>query len=174
MNTDSLNRSTLLMQKMTTNAPVVNLYKQWGIICTELPLPKIETKDLPSHDFAGENGEDTYIPSFIPVKAYDCVIEFEYKGELDSCYTNIYLGFIKYLQGDKPDNDDYDSITEGGFKIYDRHNLIGRQKVYMKSFDPDELIHMTNDDHLTFKLTFRFTDPTTDVVLIDPNEKVTL
>ena len=174
MATDGITRSSLLIQKMTTGAPTVNLYKQWNIVCTKIPLPKYEVKDLPTHDFTGENGEDTYIPSFIPVKAYDCTIEFKYTGELDSCYTNIYLGFIKYLQGAAPVSDDYDSITEGGFKIYDRHNGIGRQKVYMKSFDPDELIHMTDGDHLTFKLPFRFTDPTTDITLTDPNAKVTL
>ena len=137
-------------------------------------MPKLESKELHSHDFSGENGEDAYIPSFIPVKAYDCTIEFGYKGELDSCYDNIYLGFIKYLQGTAPASNDYDSITEGGFKIYDKYNNIGRQKVYLKSIDPDDLIKMNDGDHLTFKLVFRFTDPMTDITLADPNEKVAL
>jgi hypothetical protein len=174
MATDGLTRSSLLIQKMVANAPVVNIYKQWGIVCTKIPLPKYEIKDIPSHDFQGENGEDAYIPSFIPLKPYDITIEFEYIGGMDSCYTNMYLGFIKYLLGTAPSSEDYDSITEGGFKIYDRHNMIGRQKVYMKSFDPDELIHITDGDHLAFKLPFRFTDPTTDITLTDPNAKVTL
>jgi hypothetical protein len=164
----------LVIQKVFDENGVLSHNRIPDPITCELNRLKYEVKDLPTHDFAGENGEDTYIPSFIPVKAYDCTIEFKYTGELDSCYTNIYLGFIKYLQGAAPVSDDYDSITEGGFKIYDRHNGIGRQKVYMKSFDPDELIHMTDDDHLTFKLPFRFTDPTTDITLTDPNAKVTL
>jgi hypothetical protein len=170
----SLDRSTLLIQKMVTGAPVVNLYQQWSIICTKLPQPKMESKELPTHDFAGEDGEDTYIPSFIPTKPYDSILEFEYVGNLDSCYNNIYLGFLKYLRGNAPTTNDYDSITEGGFKIYDRHNLIGRQKVYLKSFDPEDLVHLTDGDHLIFKLTFRFTDPTTDITLTDPQAKVTL
>jgi hypothetical protein len=171
---EGITRSSLLIQKQVTNAPVVNLYKQWNIVCTKIPIPKLESKELPTHDFSGENGEDTYIPSFIPVKAYDCTIEFAYKGSLDSCYDNIYLGFIKYLQGTAPSSDDYDSITEGGFKIYDYFNKIGRQNVYMKSFDPNELIHLDDGDHITFKLDFRFTDPATDITLTDPNAKVTL
>jgi hypothetical protein len=108
-----------------------------------------------------------------PKKAYDVTIEFEYKGELDTCYDNIFLGFFKYLYGTAPTDDNYDSITEGGFKMYDQHNLVGRQKVYLKTFDPNELIHQSGD-HLTFKLTFRVTDPTTDIALTDPNAKVTL
>lgn len=171
---DGLTRSSLLMQKMTSNAPVVNIYKQWGIVCTKIPLPKNESKELPTHDFAGEDGEDTYIPSFIPKKVYDVTIEFEYKGELDTCYDNIFLGFFKYLYGTAPTDDSYDSITEGGFRMYDRFNKMGRQKVYPKTADPEELIHLTDGDHLAFKLTFRVTDPTTDIALTDPNAKVTL
>ena len=52
--------------------------------------------------------------------------------------------------------------------------MIGRKNVYMKSFDPNDLIHMNDGDHLTFKLDFRFTDPTTEIILIDPNAAVTL
>ena len=58
--------------------------------------------------------------------------------------------------------------------MYDRFNKMGRQKVYPKTVDPEELIHLTDGDHLTFKLTFRVTDPTTDIALTDPNAKVTL
>ena len=158
---------------MVTGAPVVNIFKQWNIVCEQIPFPKIESKDLPTHDFASKNGEDTYIPSFIPTKPYDLTISFYYNGDLDSCYTNIVKGFLAYLQGTPPANDNYDSITEGGFKIYDRHNMIGRQRVYLKSFDPESLTHVSGDS-LPFKLTFRVSDPSTDIVLTDPNAKVTL
>ena len=171
---DEIQRSTILIQKMTANAPVVNLYKQWNIVCEEIPLPKLEAKDLPTKDNPSANGEDTYIPSHIPFKAYDLTINCEYKGALDSCYTNIYKGFISYLQGTAPLSDDYDSITEGGFKIYDQHNGIGRQKIYLKSIDPEDLAHFNDGDHLEFKITFRYTDPVTDITLTDPNAKVTL
>ena len=171
---DGIVRSSLLIQKMISNAPVVNIYKQWNIVCTKITFPKLEAKDLSTHDFSGVDGEDTYIPSFIPMKPYDLQIEFAYKGKLDNCYDNIFKGFIKYLQGSKPSSDNYDSITEGGFNIYDRNNMIGRKNVYMKSIDPNDLIHMNDGDHLTFKLDFRFTDPTTEIILIDPNAAVTL
>ena len=172
---ESLQRSTLLMQKMTANAPVVNIYKQWNIVCTDIPFPTIEAKDLPTHDFAGNNGEDTYIPSGIPIKAYDITISFAYKGTLDTAYDNIFGGFIYYLRGELPTDDNYDSITEGGFKIYDRHNKIGRQRAYIKKMDPTmTLAHDTDGDHLTFKITFRVTDPFTDVALTDPEQSVTL
>ena len=80
------------------------------------------------------------------------------RDELDTYYDNIFLGFFKYLYGTAPTDDNYDNITEGGFKMYDRFNKMGR-KVYPKTVDPEELIHLTDGDHLTFKLTFRVTDP---------------
>ena len=171
---NGLTRSSLLIQKMVTNAPTVNIYKQWNIVCTNMPLPKYEVKDIPVHDFNDENGDDAYIPSFMPLKAYDIVMEFAYKGSLDNCYNDIFLGFFAYLLGSAPANYDYDTITEGGFKIYDRFNKIGRQKVYVKLFDPENVVHINDGDHLTFKLTFRVTDPVTDITLTDPNASVTL
>jgi hypothetical protein len=170
---DGIVRSTLLMQKMVSGAPVVNLYLQWGIVATKITTPKQEVKELPTHDFMGYDGEDTYIPSYIPRKAYDEQIEFAYKGNLDSCYDNIYLGFLKYLLGTAPLDEDYDSVTEGGFKLYDQQGKIGRQKVYLKAYDPDDLVHF-DGDHLTFEITFRVTDPTTDITLTDPKAKVTV
>ena len=170
---DAITRSSLLIQKMVSNAPVVNIYKQWNIVCTKIPFPKIETKELPAHDFSGSNGEDTYIPSFMPFKPYDLQVEFAYKGTEDECYNDVFKGFLKYLQGTEPASDNYDEITEGGFKIYDQHNLVGRQKVYLKIFDPNELIHQSGD-HLTFKFTFSVTDPDTDITLIDPKTAVSL
>lgn len=172
---DGIDRGTILLKAINgASNPTVNIYKQWNIIATKVPMPKIEAKEIPAHDFGGENGEDAYIPSFIPIKPYDFTIEFAYKGKLDSCYDNIYLGLLKYLRGKAPATNDYDSITEGGFIMYDKHNKIGRKNVYLKNFEPDELIQMSDGDHLTFKLTFRVTDPATDVTLTDPNAKVTL
>ena len=45
--------------------PVVNIYKQWGVVYKDT-FAQERNKELPTHDFAGEDGEDTYIPSFIP------------------------------------------------------------------------------------------------------------
>jgi hypothetical protein len=174
MTADEFKRNVLLMQKMTADSPVVNLFRQWGIVCTELPLPKMDIKDLPAHDFSGEHGEDAFIPSYIPVKPYDLTMKFAYKGDMDLYFANIFEGFIRYLVGNAPSTEDYDSITEGGFKIYDRHNCFGRQRVHFKNFDPETLVHDTSGDHLSFKITFRFTDPMTAITLIDPDIKVTL
>ena len=174
MKMDGITRSSMLMQKMVDGSPVVNLYRQWGVICTKIPMPKIESKDIPVRDDKGEDGEDAYIPSHLPVKAYDLTIEFGYVGEIGLCYTNIFNGFLAYLLGTPPTVTGYDAITEGGFKMYDKYNGIGRRKVYLKTFDPDGLIYLDDGDHLTFKLTFRITDPITDIMLIDPESKITL
>ena len=42
---EQITRSTLLIQKMVAEAPVVNLLKQWNIVCEQIPFPKTESKD---------------------------------------------------------------------------------------------------------------------------------
>lgn len=159
---------------MGDSFPTINIFMQWGIVAKEIPLPKYEVKELPSHDYIGEHGEDTYIPSFIPLKSYDMTIQFYYKGGMDLCYTNVVEGFISYLIGNKPINDDYNSINEGGLIIYDPYNRVGKQKVYMKVFDPENMVMSSDGESLSFKITFHITDPVSNVSLSDPKKKVIL
>lgn len=72
---------SILMQKTTENAPVKDSLVHFGIVCTEFPFkPGGETKDLPKRDWPDEDGEDTYIPDKLLLKAYDLEAEMCYKG----------------------------------------------------------------------------------------------
>ena len=88
---------SILMQKTTENAPVKDSLAHFGIVCTEFPFkPGGETKDLPKRDWPDEDGEDTYIPDKLLLKAYDLEAEMCYKGDLGTAYDKI-MAFQNYL-----------------------------------------------------------------------------
>lgn len=91
---------SILMQKTTENAPVKDGLAHFGIVCTEFPFkPGGETKDLPKRDWPDEDGEDTYIPDKLLLKAYDLEAEMCYKGDLGTAYDKI-MAFQNYLTGE--------------------------------------------------------------------------
>ena len=94
---------SILMQKTTENAPVKDSLAHFGIVCTEFPFkPGGETKDLPKRDWSDEDGEDTYIPDKLLLKAYDLEAEMCYKGDLGTAYDKI-MAFQNYLTGENGD-----------------------------------------------------------------------
>lgn len=148
---------TLLMQKMRQSSPVKDSLKDFGVVCTSVPfLPYEEMKELPSRGWAGEDGEDTYIPEKLPVSAYDMEVEMCYKGGITTCYTKM-KSFLDYLRG----NDG----SGAALKLYSPFTGIGRQDVYFKSIGEIEFAKSSTDEVLTFSLVFRVTDPVTDISL---------
>ena len=108
---------SILMQKTTENAPVKDSLAHFGIVCTEFPFkPGGETKDLPKRDWPDEDGEDTYIPDKLLLKAYDLEAEMCYKGDLGTAYDKI-MAFQNYLTGENGDG--------ATLKIYNSHTGIG-------------------------------------------------
>ena len=135
---------SILMQKTTENAPVKDSLAHFGIVCTEFPFkPGGETKDLPKRDWPDEDGEDTYIPDKLLLKAYDLEAEMCYKGDLGTAYDKI-MAFQNYLTGENGDG--------ATLKIYNSHTGIGRQGLYLL-----EVV-------LTFPVKFRVTDPRTQII----------
>ena len=107
----------------TENAPVKDSLAHFGIVCTEFPFkPVWETKDLPKRDWPDEDGEDTYIPDKLLLKAYDLEAEMCYKGDLGTAYDKI-MAFQNYLTGENGDG--------ATLKIYNSHTGIGRQGLYL-------------------------------------------
>ena len=134
---------SILMQKTTENAPVKDSLAHFGIVCTEFPFkPGGETKDLPKRDWPDEDGEDTYIPDKLLLKAYDLEAEMCYKGDLGTAYDKI-MAFQNYLTGENGDG--------ATLKIYNSHTGIGREGLYL-------------DEVLTFPVKFRVTDPRTQII----------
>ena len=147
---------SILMQKTTENAPVKDSLVHFGIVCTEFPFkPGGETKDLPKRDWPEEDGEDTYIPDKLPLKAYDLEAEMCYKGDLGTAYDKI-MAFQNYLTGENGDG--------ATLKIYNSHTGIGRQGLYLLEVGDFEFNKSNMDEVLTFPVKFRVTDPRIQII----------
>ena len=144
----------LLMQKMADGSAVKSSLADFGFAVCDIPWPDEETQELATRKWPGEHGEDTYIsPDGQKLQAYDLTVEFCYKGDVntaDAAYTVL----RDYL------------IGPGGFlRLYDPYWRKGRQNVYVKKFH-DRDPHRSNlDDVLSMKVTFRVTDPITEITL---------
>ena len=155
---------SILMQKTTENAPVKDSLVHFGIVCTEFPFkPGGETKDVGCESIEeksftkdpDEDGEDTYIPDKLPLKAYDLEAEMCYKGDLGTAYDKI-MAFQNYLTGENGDG--------ATLKIYNLHTGIGRQGLYLLEVGDFEFNKSNMDEVLTFPVKFRVTDPRIQII----------
>lgn len=158
------------MQKMSDDAPVKDSLEAFGMVCTSFPFKTDGgTKDLPTRDWNGEDGEDTYIPDVLPLKAYDLEAKMCYKGDIATAYDKLML-FREYLTGE-----DGNGAT---LKVYNSHTRIGRQRIYLLEIGDPEFNQSDIDEVLTFTLNFRVTDPRTSIIpsydVTDPTKVVAL
>ena len=142
-----------------TKGGVVDLLETYKIICQEFPFNKNpKPKELPTRDWAGEDGVDVYVPTKIPVKHYDIEVEFLYVGTEDAIREDL-TGFIDFLYGRQ------EGATGGRLAIYNEHTGIGRKDVVIAEVK-NELFYLTESDDdaiAKFKVKFTVYDPTTDV-----------
>lgn len=148
----------ILFQKMTSNAPVVDTFDNWGVVCKDFPFKLYgEAKELPSHDWKDEHGDDEYVPSELKIASYEVEVEFAYKGEMNTANTNI-KGFLDYLTGR--------GGTGAELKVYDTYTRIGRQHVRYVSVDEDVFYRQEDGgDVVVFVVTFKINDPVTEITL---------
>ena len=148
----------IYFKKMKSDALVVDTLDNWGIVCKEFPFKLYgEAKELPSHDWKDEDGDDEYIPSKLPISSYEMEVEFAYKGVMDSANANM-KGFLDYLTG--RDGSGVELI------VYDTYTKIGRQSVRFVSVG-DDVFHRQEEggDVVVFSVTFKVNDPVTDITL---------
>lgn len=145
-----------MFQKTLNGTKVKDLFTDWKMVCTDFPFNLYpETKDLPKRDWADEDGEDTFIPEVLPVKAYDLEAGICYKGEMGTAYDKL-SSFLSYLTGL-----DGNGAT---LKVYNPHTRIGRRDLYFLGAGGYEFHSTENGDVVTFKVKFRATDPRTEIV----------
>lgn len=142
-----------LMQKSASGSQLKSSYDDFGFAVREIPWPDVETQEPAKREWPGEHGEDVYIPaSGLKLQAYDLEVQFLYKGDTGTVYAK-YKALRDYL------------IGAGGFlKIYDPYWKRGRQAVYARKFGELKPVRTNIDECLGIKVTFRVTDPVTDVV----------
>ena len=162
-------RNTLLFRKGT--GPVVNSYTRWSIGCCKVPFNVGgKTKDVAKRSWHDEHGEDSYIPSSLMFDAYDaefelaCVVNGDGMS-MSKAFEKI-DSFKKWLSGNE----------DGGgaeLKIYSPYSGIGRQGCYLLDINNEEPClqlkqsrgNIYHENVLTFRVSFRITDPMTNITL---------
>jgi hypothetical protein len=147
-----------------TKGSVVDLLAAYKIICQDFPFKKNpKPKDLPTRDWAGEDGLDVYVPDKIPMKSYDIDVTFLYVGTEQSIRTDI-SNFLDFICGRiKADNSD--TVKSGRLAIYNEYVGMGRKDVVVSEID-NEIYYVTDcDPDAVAKIKVKFTvyDPTTEV-----------
>lgn len=143
---------TLLMQKTAHGSQMKSSLADFGFAVKEPEWPDAETADLARREWPGEDGEDVYMPpSGQKMQAYDLDVQLLYKGDIGTAYAK-YKALRKYLTG------------AGGFlMLYDPRWSVGRTNVYVKKFGDLKPVRTNIDEGLGAKVTFRVTDPVTEV-----------
>lgn len=146
---------TLLMQKTKDGSAVKSSLADFGFAVCDIPWPDEEVQEVATREWPGEDGEDAYVPpTGLKLQAYDVEVEFCYKGNVNTAYA-AYKALRDYL------------IGEGGFlRIYDPYWKRGRQGVYVKKISGLDLHRTDIDEVLSAKVTFRVTDPKTEIALV--------
>lgn len=162
------------IKKQKDGASTFDSVKKWNLYCVEFPFKLFgDIKQLPSNQFPDEDGADEYIPDVLPVEAYEVEATFGCKGKKEEVHGHI-KDFILYLKGMDKENAGKSSYG-CEVQIYDTYTGIGRQGCRLvKIGDTGYFQEIVRDDSgvadhvlLTFKLTFKVNDPTTDIKLTD-------
>lgn len=147
---------SILFQKMKSDAPVKDLLDNFGMVCTDFPLPSPgDVKDLPKRDWADEDGEDIFVPDTLPIKAYDIKISVCYEGTKGTAMDKLEM-LLDYLTG----ADNYGSRL----KIYNAKTHTGRQDVYLTKISDTELWQGDDSEILEFNMELHVCDPKTRII----------
>lgn len=157
-----------------TKGSVVDLLDKFKVMCQDFPFKRNpKPKDLPTRDWAGEDGLDIYIPNgSLPMKHYDIDVEFIYVGTEETMRTDL-MGFINFITGRSPGATN-DVVQSGRLAIYNEHVQMGRKDVVVSEID-NELYYRSdydNDKVARFKVKFTVCDPTTEIITYKYNGNV--
>ena len=142
-----------------TKGSVVDILDSFNIVAQEFPFKKFpKAKDLPTRDWAGDDGLDVYVPQFLPIKEYEIEVTFLYKGT-DETIRGDLSDFINFLYGRNAGS------VGSRLAIYNEYTGIGRKDVVVSEIG-DEVFDVSDYDPDAvggFKVKFNVFDPVTDV-----------
>ena len=158
-----------------TKGTVVDLLEKFNIACQDFPYKRNpESKDLPTRDWAGEDGLDVYIPEGgLPEKSYDIDVELLYVGTEETMRSDL-IAFIDFIKG-RSKGANADTVQSGRLAVYDEHVQMGRKDLVVDKID-NELYYRSefdNDKVARFNVKFKVYDPTTEVSLVKNGNSVT-
>ena len=152
----------IYFKKMKDNASVVDTLDNWDIVCKDFPFKLYgDAKELPVRNWKDKDGDDEYIPSVLPIEAYEMEVEFAYKGDMNSANEKI-REFLDYLTGRDG--------TGAEFSVYDTYTRIGRQHVRYVGVEEDVFFRGKKSstygyDVVVFVVKMKVNDPVTDITL---------
>lgn len=149
---------TMLIQKSREGSVIKDSLKDFNMAISDIPFQTGgEIKEPAIVNTYGEHGERVFFPDNLWFSAYDMEVGFICKGSINTTKSK-YKSFIDYLMG------------KDGFgtelMIYIPKFGMGRKSVRLKSIGETKMVTSNIDECLTFKCTFRVSDPVTDVVAI--------
>lgn len=148
---------TLLIQKSLSGSQTKSTLSDFGFACESVPWPDEETQEVTTRQWPGVHGEDAYIPpSGLKLQAYDLEVELLYKGDVHTAYA-AYKKLRDYLIG-----------ADGSgaeFYLYDPYWRRGCAGVHVVKFGSPTPVRTNVDESISVKITFRVTDPATDITL---------
>ena len=139
--------NTILFQK-GAGGEIKDFLSAFNIGVKNKPLfVPTEMKDLPSRDWAGEDGEDTFFPTNAKYKAYDIDVDVHYKGAWCS-FPAVLSSVFTYL-------------TKNGteLNIYSPYTQTGCKGAYFKGFSDFDFHRDNEGEDVGFKMKFRVTKP---------------
>lgn len=146
---------------------------KYHIACAECPFVLFpESKELPSRDWADEDGLDEYIPQQLMLKDYDMTVKFLYMRTRGGQVTDETIradikNFLSFLYGRTGSGETGDAVRSARLAIWSEDTGIGRKDVRVKKVGSNTYYHTRYDDDvvLEFEVTFQVNDPITDVAL---------
>jgi hypothetical protein len=151
---------SIIFQKEKPGSPRKDLVSDFGMVCISFPFQSgFETKEVTTEDWIEEDGEDSFEPDILPLKAYDLEAEIGYQGSNFKAKLKSFLDYLIGLDGNGVK-----------LKVYNPHSKIGRKGLRFIKYEPV----FSSSDVFTFKVTFRVTDPRTEISLVKRNNIITL
>lgn len=142
---------------------MTDVFQSYGMVLEDMPsIIPLTPKNIYSHSWTDEDGDDEYIPENIKYESVECDFTFGCSST-DSSNTvfDKLNAFITWLQS-------------GTFSFYCEYSGIGRQDVRLSELQDDARyskhtlrrngIDMT-EEVLSFTVTFKINNPKTDVSL---------
>ena len=147
---------SLYMQKERALSEITGSLEAFGFATGKIDFPaSCEAKELAARDFPGFDGESVHFPDTLRFAATDLNVEFKYRDDDSKAYERI-TAFRDWMSG----------RSDAGTKmmIYSPWTNAGRRGVYMKSISEPEYRRDDLGTYLSVTVTFRLTDPVTEVV----------
>lgn len=152
-----------LLVKIDGSESAVDVLQAYGMVLEDMPsVIPLTPKNIYSHSWPDEDGDDEYIPEVIRYEAVKAEFTFGCRSySADNTVFDMLSAFIAFLQS-------------GTFSFYGERSGIGRQHVRFAELHDDARYSRhtlrrngadVTEEILSFTVTFKINDPKTEITL---------